>query len=352
MYWWAGLASHAPRLANFFTQTPGLRAVVKAAATMAPERRVPLFATQTFREWFRRRPARNADKPPVLLWPDTWNNHFHPETAQAAVEALEDAGFRVTIPSVRLCCGRPLYDHGMLDLAKSLLGQILEALRPQIRAGIPIVGLEPSCVSVFRDELAGLLPDDADAELLGTQTYLFTEFLARRAPGYRPPPLPRKAVIHEHCHDKALLDRGAGGRLFDALRLDYRVLDSGCCGMAGAFGFERGEHYDVSIRAGERVLLPAVRRADTETLIVANGFSCREQIAQTTARQALHPAQLVKMALDARGHPSDGAYPERQQQPDPAAIRRRIARQGVAVVATLLATAAAAVVLRRRTRTS
>ena len=352
MYWWAGLASHAPRLANFFTQTPGLRAVVKAAATMAPERRVPLFATQTFREWFRRRPPRNADRPPVLLWPDTWNNHFHPETAQAAVEALEDAGFRVTIPSVRLCCGRPLYDHGMLDLAKSLLGQILEALRPQIRAGIPIVGLEPSCVSVFRDELAGLLPDDPDAELLGAQTYLFTEFLARRAPGYRPPPLARKAVIHEHCHHKALLDRGAGGRLFDALRLDYRVLDSGCCGMAGAFGFERGEHYDVSIRAGERVLLPAVRGADTETLIVANGFSCREQVAQTTARQALHPAQLIKMALDARDHPRDGAYPERQQQPDPEAIRRRIARQGVAVVATLIATAAAAVVLWRRTRTS
>jgi Fe-S oxidoreductase len=318
---------------------------------MAPERRIPLFATRTFREWFRRRPARNAEGPPVLLWPDTWNNHFHPETAQAAVEALEDAGFRVTIPSVRLCCGRPLYDHGMLDLAKSLLRQILEALRGEIRAGVPIVGLEPSCVSVFRDELAGLLPDDPDAQLLGAQTYLCTEFLARRAPGYRPPPLPRKAVIHEHCHQKALLDRGASRRLFDALRLDYRLLDSGCCGMAGAFGFERGEHYDVSIRAGERVLLPAVRRASTDTLIVANGFSCREQVAQTTARQALHPAQLIKMALDARDGP-DGAYPERRQQPDPEAAGRRIVRGGVAVGAALLAAAAAAVVLRRRSRSS
>lgn len=348
MYWWAGVASRAPGLANFLTQVPGIRSLLRSVATMAPERQIPLFARQTFRDWFRVRPPRNVGKPVVLLWPDTWNNHFHPQTAQAAVEVLEDAGFQVTIPSTRVCCGRPLYDYGMVDLAKSMLVQVLDALREPIRAGVPIVGLEPSCVSVFRDELGGLLPDDPDARQLKDQTYLFTEFLARRAPDYRPPSLPRKAVVHEHCHHKALLDRSASRHLFDALRLDYRILDSGCCGMAGAFGFERGDHYDVSIKAGERVLLPAVRRASLDTLIVANGFSCREQIGQTTARTALHPAQLFKMALDQRDRPSHDAYPERRYEADPARERRRVVGRGLAVIATAAATVIAAAAIRHR----
>ena len=300
MYWWARIASRMPRITNFFTQTPVLRDIAKALATVAPERRIPVFAPQTFKAWFKKRPVRNADKPPVILWPDTWNNHFHPTTSQAAVEVLEAAGFRVIVPSVSLCCGRPLYDYGMLDLAKRMLHQILDALRPQIRAGVCVVGLEPSCVSVFRDELANLLHDDGDARLLSQQTYLLSEFLVKKAPQFVVPTLHAKALVHGHCHQKAVLDFGDEEQLLKKLGLDYTILDSGCCGMAGAFGFEKGEHYEVSIKCGERVVLPAVREAALDTLIVGNGFSCREQISQTTDRQAMHIAQVLKMALDGR----------------------------------------------------
>src|SRR5262249_18331011 len=269
-------------LVNFIAHAPGLRSIVKSVATMAPERHVPLFAPQTFRAWFRARGPRNMGRAAVLLWPDTWTNHFHSGTARAAVEVLEDAGFHVSIPPVRLCCGRPLYDYGMLDLAKTMLHEVIDVLRPQIRAGIPIIGLEPSCLSVFRDELVGLLHGDHDARRLKEQTFSFAEFLAKKAPDYRTPRLARKALVHQHCHHKPRFDRSPDTLMLNALGLAHQVLDSGCCGMAGAFGFERGDHYDVSIKAGERMLLPAIRAAEPETLIVADGFSCREQIAQTT----------------------------------------------------------------------
>ena len=298
MYWWARIAAHLPRVANVFTQTPGLRAIARTLVTMAPERRIPAFAHQTFRAWFAKRGVRNTGKTQVILWPDTWNNHFHPSTAQAAVEVLEAAGFQVLIPSVPLCCGRPLYDYGMLTLARKMLVQILDALRPQIRAGVCVVGLEPSCVSVFRDELKNMMHGDEDAKRLSEQTYLLSEFLVAKAPQFAVPKLQAKAVVHGHCHQKAVLRFADEEALLTKLGLDYAVLDSGCCGMAGAFGFEKGDHYDVSITCGERVLLPKVREAALDTLIVSNGFSCREQIAQTTDRQALHLAQVLKMALD------------------------------------------------------
>jgi FAD/FMN-containing dehydrogenase/Fe-S oxidoreductase len=297
MYWWASAARHIPRLANFVTQTPLLRSIAKSVVTMAPQRHIPRFATQTFRDWFEKRPAKNLDKPKVLLWPDTWNNHFHPTTAQAAVEVLEAAGFQVIIPRHSLCCGRPLYDYGMLTRAKKWLRRILRTLRSEIRAGMPVVGLEPSCVSVFRDELVNLLPDDDDAKRLHDQAFLLTEFLAEKTKGFTVPSLRGKAIVHGHCHQKSVLDFGCEETILRKTGLDYTVLDSGCCGMAGAFGFEK-DHYEVSVACGERVLLPAVRAAAADTLIVANGFSCREQIAQTTKREALHPAQVLKRALD------------------------------------------------------
>ncbi|MDQ2872706.1 MAG: heterodisulfide reductase-related iron-sulfur binding cluster, partial [Candidatus Eremiobacteraeota bacterium] len=283
-------------------------------------------------------------------WPDTWNNHFHPTTAQAAVEVLEDAGFHVTIPKVQLCCGRPLYDYGMLDLAKTMLREILTALRPQIRAGTCVVGLEPSCVSVFRDEMNDLLGSDEDAKRLQAQTFLLSEFLVKKAPHYKPPQLHRKAVVHEHCHHKSVLDRAAETKLFDDMGLQYEAPDTGCCGMAGAFGFE-ASHYDVSLAVGERVLLPAVREANVETLIVADGFSCREQITQTTSRQALHPAQILKMAIDDRDVDRDDAYPELRYMPDPDRESGRAAKRGltaIGVAAAIAATVAVVVSLRRR----
>jgi len=242
-----------------------------------------------------------------MLWPDTWNNHFHPETALAAVDVLEAAGFRVSIPRVALCCGRPLYDFGMLHLARKLLLQILNVLRDEIRAGTCIVGLEPSCVSVFRDELTNLIPNDDDAKRLSKQTYLLSEFLAQKTPHFAVPPLHRKGIVHGHCHHKSVLGFGDEERLIAKTGLDFIILDSGCCGMAGAFGFEKGMHYDVSIACGERVLLPRVRAAEEGTIILADGFSCREQIRQTTGQHAVHVAEVVKMALDGGQSSRDNA---------------------------------------------
>jgi len=267
---------------------------------IAPERRIPPFARHTFRHWYEHRQRRNTGATPVILWPDTWNNYFLPETAQAAVEVLEAAGFDVLLPSRPLCCGRPLYDYGMLRIAKQLLRGVLTTLAPHIRAGTSIVGLEPSCVSVFRDELVNMLPDDEEARRLRDQTFTLSEFLVKKAVTFSIPPLARQVVVHGHCHEKSMLGFDCQARLLEATGSDYTVLDSGCCGMAGAFGYEKGEPYEVSIACGERVLLPAVRGAAADTLIVADGFSCREQIVQTTGRHAVHSAELLKLAIDQR----------------------------------------------------
>jgi FAD/FMN-containing dehydrogenase/Fe-S oxidoreductase len=309
IYWWSRLAVRMPGLANFFTQTPVLSALAKTLAGVASQRRMPAFASQTFKQWFRQRDIKNVDCPQVILWPDTFNNHFHPETAQAAVEVLEAAGYQVTVPEQSLCCGRPLYDFGFLDLAEKLLRDILDTLRPQIEAGIPVIGLEPSCAAVFRDELKNLFPHDADAKRLASQTFLLSEFLEKKATHFQPPKLQRKAIVHGHCHHKAIMKMHDEQAVLEKLGLDFQVLDSGCCGMAGAFGFEK-DHYDVSIKVGERVLLPAVREADKQTLIIADGFSCREQIAQTTDRRALHLAQVLQMAMREGQAEASGAYPE------------------------------------------
>jgi FAD/FMN-containing dehydrogenase/Fe-S oxidoreductase len=319
---WAELAAKAPWLVNLVTQTPGVREIAKLAAGMARERAIPAFAPFTFREWFRRREARPTPDATVVLWPDTFNDHFHPETAIAAVDVLEHAGFRVTIPDQPFCCGRPLYDYGLLDTAKAWLVDILAALAPAIDAGVPIVVLEPSCAAVFRDEMREILPANERAKRLSKQTFTLGEFLADRVDPAALPRLHRRAIVHGHCHHKAVIKMDADERVLKAMELDYELLDSGCCGMAGSFGFESG-HYDVSRKVGELVLLPAVRRAAAETLVIADGFSCREQIAQETDRRALHLAEVLALALrdgaDRRGAP----YPERRWVRDHGASARR-----------------------------
>ena len=245
----------------------------------------------------------------MILWADTFNNHFHPTTAQAAVEVLEAAGFHVKVPRQNLCCGRPLYDYGFLDEAKKYLLTTLDALREPIRAGAAVVVLEPSCAAVFRDELVNLLPHDEDAKRLHDQTFLLSEFLEKH--DYEPPKLRRKAIVHGHCHHKSIMKMLDEDKILQKMELEIETPDDGCCGMAGAFGFEKGDHYDVSIKCGERVLLPKVREADKKTLLVADGFSCREQIAQTTDRHALHLAQVIKMALDEGEKGTPGDYPEK-----------------------------------------
>jgi FAD/FMN-containing dehydrogenase/Fe-S oxidoreductase len=295
----ARLASIAPGIVNFLTQTSGLSAIAKAIAGIPKQRTIPAFASESFASWFHQRSKGHGSansKPEVILWPDTFNNHFFPQTAKAATAGLEAAGLRVTIPSQPLCCGRPLYDFGMLDRARHLLEEILKVLRPQIAAGVPVIVLEPSCLAVFRDEMPNLLPDDEDAKRLCEQTYAFSEFLAKKAKYFELPTLARKAIVHGHCHQKALMKMNTEEEMLKRVGLDFEILDSGCCGMAGSFGFEK-DHYEISMQVGELVLLPAVRNASPDTLIVANGFSCREQIAQATNRQALHLAEVMQMAL-------------------------------------------------------
>ncbi len=331
IYWWARLASRVPSLANFVTQTPGLSTVAKWIGGVAQERSVPPFPPQTFREWFMEREgvakseglwvthhsndtmhriaeentaqdrATGTPVQEVILFPDTFNNFLKPDTGKAAVAVLEEAGFQVAIPDQTLCCGRPLYDYGWIDPAKRLWREQLEALRGHYRSGTPIIGLEPSCVAAFRDELPNLFPDDEDARRLSQNVYTLGEFLENEADDYEPPSLNREALVHGHCHHKSIMGADSEKSLLRQMGLDFDdFVPASCCGMAGAFGFE-AEHYDVSIQAGEHKLLPEVRDAASDTLIIADGFSCREQIEQTTDRRALHLAEVLHLAEHQNG---------------------------------------------------
>ncbi len=351
---WARAAEKAPGLVNFITQTPGLRDVARWAAGMTPERSIPRFARQTFKAWWRKRsaPSPRTGATRVILWPDTFNNHFFPQTLAAGAEVLEDAGFDVVVPEPFLCCGRPLYDFGMLEHAKHRLRHVIATLRPEIEAGTPLVGLEPSCVSVFRDELTNLFPDDPDAVRLARQTHTLAEFLLQHANGYSPPRLERRAVVHGHCHHKAVLGLSPDEEILHSIGLDFRTLDSGCCGMAGSFGFEKGEKYDVSMAAGERVLFPAVRTADDDTIVITDGFSCREQIAHGTDRRALHLAEVLQLALRQR-EVRPGLRPELQHESlAPRELTAPTSARSAALAAGLLAGASLAgyMVLRSRAK--
>ncbi|HET7305730.1 MAG TPA: FAD-linked oxidase C-terminal domain-containing protein [Segeticoccus sp.] len=293
---WARLASLAPKVVNRVGSSRLTAPLLKLAGGVAQARQIPQFADRTFRAGLdgRRLPGQGE---PVVLWTDTFTNHFQPAVAEAALRVLGAAGFAVQVPGRQLCCGRPLYDYGMLTTARRYLEQVLAALRPQVEAGLPVVGLEPSCVAVFRDELPGMLPDDPLARRLSEQTLTLAELLERHAPGWQPPRLERRALVQVHCHQGAVIGHDSEEALLRRVGLDVEVPDSGCCGMAGSFGYEAGERYEVSIACGERVILPKVREADEDTLVVADGFSCREQIEQTTDRRAVHLAQVLDLAL-------------------------------------------------------
>ncbi|MGN6341101.1 MAG: FAD-binding and (Fe-S)-binding domain-containing protein [Ginsengibacter sp.] len=314
IYWWSRLASLVPGIVNFVTHVPGLRNLVKSSVGVTQKRTIPKFAQQTFRNWFGKQHKQINNKPKVILWVDTFNNFFKPETLVAGMQVLEAAGFRVAIAKRVICCGRPLYDFGMLDTAKNMLLQILDTLRDEIRAGTPVVGLEPSCVSVFRDELCDLLLANEDAKRLKEQTFTLAEFLEKKAPDFKIPQLRRNAIVHGHCHHNAIMKMDSEERLLQKIGLHYNVLDSGCCGMAGYFGYLKGDKYDVSVKAGERVLLPAVRGVDKKTLVISDGYSCREQIEQMTDREGMHIAQVLQMALDENGRDESEAknYPEKK----------------------------------------
>jgi FAD/FMN-containing dehydrogenase/Fe-S oxidoreductase len=300
---WAQLGSSLPGLANFASQAPGLRHILQSVLHLAPQRRLPRLAHTSFQNWARRNrvPApgtKNGRE--VILWADTFNNYFSPDTSRAAHAVLQSAGFHVTVPQVHLCCGRPLYDFGMLDKAARYLQRIIAALSAQIDAGTPIVVLEPSCASVFRDELCNLFPKDPRAARLRGQTFILSEFLERSAPGFKLPKLEGKVLLHGHCHHKAVMKWSDEESLLRKMGVDLQSIDSGCCGMAGPFGYDK-DKFAMSQAIGERVLLPAVRNTEVNTQIISNGFSCREQIFQATGRRAIHLAEAIELALRRQG---------------------------------------------------
>ena len=294
---WARLASYVPSPLVALGHAP-VSALLKMAGVVSAKRSIPRFASRTFVDRFRysHQPSAIRHGSEVILWPDTFNNYFHPDTAMAAVDVLEAAGCEVAIPSRPMCCGRPLYDYGFLTQAKALLRDVLDGLAPAIAAGTPIVVLEPSCLAVFRDELVNLFPNDEAALRLSRQTFLLGEFLRTQRPDAKAPRLDARVMLHGHCHHKALAKIQDDAAVLQATGAAVDVLDSGCCGMAGSFGFE-ADHYDLSMQVGELVLLPAVRAATSDTIIVADGFSCREQIAQATGRRALHLADALRLGL-------------------------------------------------------
>ena len=249
-------------------------------------------------------PHRRSSSGPILS-----HNYFQPNIAKAAVEVLEAAGFRVIVPKANLCCGRPLYDHGMLDRAQALLLQILDELSPEIEAGIPIVGLEPSCVAVFRDELVNLFPHDERAQALSRQTFLLSEFLETSAKNFPLPRLDRHALLHGHCHHKSLMKMTAEEAVLRRLGVDFHSPRPWLLWHGRLVRLRRGQirHLGSHRRTRTSARCPP---SPADWLIIADGFSCREQIAQCSPRHALHLAEVLQMALNGEATPASSPYPE------------------------------------------
>ena len=297
----ARYGSLAPSLTNAILTGPLTSPLVKRIAGVARERQLPRLAAKSYQKTrgagsFSVTSSREAQLPgrPVLLWPDTWNNYYHPQSLAAAETVLAQAGFQVEIPQGHICCGRPLYDFGLLGAARSYLSRVLDHMAPQIEAGLPFIFLEPSCASVFKDELPELFLNDRRARLLSDQVWLLADWLADRAPEFAAGRLEGAHVlIHGHCHHKAVFGGPASEiALLRKAGATVEPIQAGCCGMAGPFGFEAGK-FEVSRTIANQGLLPAVQSAGPATIIVADGFSCREQIAQLSSRPALHFAEVL-----------------------------------------------------------
>jgi Fe-S oxidoreductase len=292
------LASAAPGVVNAAGRAPGLSRLIKLAGGIDPNRDLPRFAPQRFTRWYTGR-RHKASGPPVILWPDTFTNNFHPAVGRAAVAVLENAGFAVEVPARPLCCGLTWISTGQLGVASRMLKRTIATLRPALRAGQRVVVLEPSCAAVFRADAAELLGSD-DARLLARQTVTLAELLAEAK--WHPRPGAGEhggatAIAQVHCHQHAIMGFGADAELLKACGVDVNVLDAGCCGLAGNFGFERG-HYDVSMACAEHGLFPAIRKAGPGTAILADGFSCRTQIeAGRLGAEGIHLAQLLANML-------------------------------------------------------
>lgn len=293
----ARAASVAPRFANFGNRM--LAGAIKRMGGVDPRREMPRFADEPFRRWFgrRRRSASwdGAERPRVVLFDDTFNGFFGPRPLQSATSVLERAGFEVVLPERQVCCGRAAISKGLLDHARAKQTELLRVLLPEVERGAWIVGVEPSCILTLRDELPDLVRDGRGKDLAAASVTL-EEFLAS-LPDWRPGRLEGRAIVHGHCHQKALVGMEPTRAVLSRVEgLEFTLLDSGCCGMAGSFGYEEG-HYEVSRACGERVLFPAVRAADSVDFVVAPGFSCRHQIADfCDGRGSVSTAEVLAMA--------------------------------------------------------
>lgn len=334
---------------NAVTHAPGLRRAAVAVAGVA-DREIPLFAGETLEQWFARRGGSrgSGERGTVMLWPDTFTNSFHPHVGQAAVRVMESAGWRVVLPEQGLCCGLTWISTGQLDTGKKVLQRTVRALAEHVRSGGLVVGLEPSCTAVFRADAFELFPGDRDVRKLRDQTVTLAELLTTHSPGWTPPPVPAeaaKALAQVHCHQHAVMGWDADLELLRRAGVDAEHLESGCCGLAGNFGFEAG-HKEVSEAAAERVLLPRLRDTPADTVVLADGFSCRTQIHELDSggHEAVHLAELLAQGLAPEEHePAAAARPR-----EPGTAETALAWSAVAAAAAAVAYAAARLAQRGR----
>lgn len=293
----ARVATRSPKAVNALTGSR-LSGALKRTGGIAAERQIPLFAPESFERWFRRRDRTGGgEQGTVLLWPDTFTNYLAPEVGRAAVRVLEAAGFEVHLPRGPVCCGLTWISTGQLNVAKRVLRASLRRIGRELRERVPVIGLEPSCTAALRHDAADLLSGEPLAQAVPAQTHTLAELLARRAPTWTPPKVGGDALVQVHCHQHAALGFDHDTALMATAGITAEVPDSGCCGLAGNFGFEDG-HYELSQAVGERVILPKVRSAGADTTVIADGFSCRTQIAQATSRTPRHLAEVLAAALD------------------------------------------------------
>ncbi len=300
-------------LANWGTRNPLVRSALESMLGISKERMLPPFASEPFTTWFDRHQTAStvANRQQVVLFNDTFNTYNYPNVSIAATEVLDAAGFQVTLPGHK-CCGRPAISKGLVNQARSFAQDTVARLAPFARQGIPIVGLEPSCLLTLRDEYLYLLPGHDDVQMVADNAYSFEEFMTQLADegnlnlSFKAED--RHVLLHGHCHQKALVGTDPSHRTL-TLPDGYVVneVEAGCCGMAGSFGYE-AEHYDLSIKMGERRLLPTVREVDNETIIAAAGVSCRQQIKHGTGKQALHPAEVLRDAMVSRSIDKNAAW--------------------------------------------
>jgi Fe-S oxidoreductase len=302
---YAPWAVRVARLLNLRDALPGAAALSERLLGLSARRRLPAWRRDTFNKDRSPLAGNTASKPQVVLFVDTFNNYFEPDNARAAMAVLTAAGYRVHLPaptdSRPLCCGRTFLGAGLVSKARAEAQRMIEALRPYFQNQVPIIGLEPSCLLTMRDELKVLLPGD-DSNALAAQAQLLEEFLAAESDSGRlgltlKPARWRRALLHGHCHQKAFGVMAAVERSLRLVpQLQVQTIESSCCGMAGAFGYE-AEHFDLSLRMAELNLLPAVRAAGDDTVVVADGTSCRHQIRDGAGREALHVARLLESCL-------------------------------------------------------